>query len=319
MLEEREAWKLVLALMQRLDRRKTVPSLPLSAAPRENRSDGEGIPLVVRMDGATGAGMTTNDLGLIVAPSGDWQCSHPVSEEAKSLLDLFVPLCLAGAASARGSFTVGHLGQSLDGRIATENGASKWITGDADQTHTHRMRALSDAIVVGAGTVRHDDPLLTVRRCDGRNPLRVVIDTNRRLGRDYHVFQDEAAPTYLICAEELARDARLGAAKVIGLPRAIDGGGRSNDEGVSVVALLAELAGRGIKRVFVEGGGVTVSRFLRAGCLDRLQITISPLIIGSGRPGISLPRINSVARSLRPPTRRFALGEDIMIECDFSA
>ena len=108
---------------------------------------------------------------------------------------------------------------------------------------------------VGAGTVRHDDPQLTVRLCNGPNPLRVVIDTSRRLGPDYRVFQDDAAPTYLICAEELAQNERFGAAKVIGLPRAIDGGARPGDQGVSAVALLAELAGRGIARVFVEGGG----------------------------------------------------------------
>ena len=87
-------------------------------------------------------------------------------------------------------FVVAHLGQSLDGRIAAANGASRWVTGEQDIVHNHRMRALFDAVVVGAGTVRHDDPQLTVRAVPGPHPVRVVLDTQRRLGPDYRVFND---------------------------------------------------------------------------------------------------------------------------------
>jgi len=82
---------------------------------------------------------------------------------------------IAFLAPPRG-LAVAHIGQSLDGRIATENGESRWITGEADLLHCHRMRAIADAVLVGARTVRADDPQLTVRRCAGDNPLRVVID-----------------------------------------------------------------------------------------------------------------------------------------------
>jgi riboflavin biosynthesis pyrimidine reductase len=70
--------------------------------------------------------------------------------------------------------------------------------------------------------------------------------------------------------------------------------------------------------LFIEGGGITVSRFLAAGALDRLQLTIAPVILGSGRPGLLLPEITDLQNSLRPPTRRFILGDDIMVECDFN-
>ena len=85
---------------------------------------------------------------------------------------LYLPYCF----SRPGELAVAHIGQSLDGRIATENGESRWITGEADLLHCHRMRTIADAVLVGARTVRADDPQLTVRRCAGDNPLRVIID-----------------------------------------------------------------------------------------------------------------------------------------------
>jgi riboflavin biosynthesis pyrimidine reductase len=81
--------------------------------------------------------------------------------------------------------------------------------------------------------------------------------------------------------------------------------------------VLDLLAARGLRRIFVEGGGITVSRFLAAGCLHRLQITIAPLIIGSGRPSISLPEIGRLSEGLRPTVRRFDLGRDVLYECRF--
>ena len=95
---------------------------------------------------------------------------------------------------ATGAYVAAHLGQSLDGHIATENGASRYITGTADRAHNHRMRALFDAVVVGRGTVQHDDPRLTVRSVAGDNPVRVVVDPERSLGADYAIF-DSAART----------------------------------------------------------------------------------------------------------------------------
>lgn len=223
------------------------------------------------------------------------------------LSDLYAPLCDAGR---NGTFAIGHLAQSLDGRIATNSGVSQWISGPADLLHTHRMRALVDAVIVGANTVLHDDPQLTVRRCAGDNPVRVVIDPGRRLDSDRRVFTDGAAPTLLFVAADCARgDAAPGNAEIVRVPRA----GTELDP----QAIRRILAQRGLRRLLVEGGGITVSRFLAAGALDRLQITVAPLLLGSGRPSIVLPEITDLQHGLRPRTRRIELGEDIMIECDF--
>jgi riboflavin-specific deaminase-like protein len=225
--------------------------------------------------------------------------------EAQRLLDLYLPLCH----DCPERFVVAHLGQSLDGRIAAANGASRWVTGPEDIVHNHRMRALFDAVVVGASTVENDDPQLTVRAVPGRNPVRLVLDPRRRLAGHYRVFNDGAAPTLLLCDEALADDASAGQAEVVGVASE---GGR-----LSLRAVLDCLAARGLRRVFVEGGGITVSRFLAAGCLNRLQIVIAPLIIGSGRPSITLPEISRLSSGLRPQTRCVMLGRDILVECRF--
>ena len=221
---------------------------------------------------------------------------------------LYAPLCAVPAGTA---FAVAHLAQSLDGRIATTSGISRWLSGDEDLLHTHRMRALADAVIVGASTVHHDDPQLTVRRCFGQHPVRVVIDAERRLDGSQRVFRDGVAPTLLLVAADRAgADRHQGLAEMVPVAR--------GPEGLDPRAIRAVLAERGLHWLFIEGGGATVSRFLQARALDRLQITIAPVIIGSGRPSILLPEILDLTGSLRPQTRRFDLGRDTLIECVFN-
>jgi diaminohydroxyphosphoribosylaminopyrimidine deaminase / 5-amino-6-(5-phosphoribosylamino)uracil reductase len=251
---------------------------------------------------------------------GAWQCLlarrqggaalAPTTDASPDVADL-VALYQPYAELPRGRpFAVAHLGQSLDGRIATASGVSRWVTGEADLLHTHRMRALADAIVVGASTVRHDDPQLTVRRCGGPNPVRIVIDCERRLGGDYRVFQDGAAPTLVIAAEDRTRAGeRLRHAEIIGLPRA--------QEGIAPGVIRDALAARGYSFLFIEGGGITISRFLSAGALDRLQLTVAPIILGSGRPSLTLPEIALPGEGLRPRVRQTRLGHDMLYECIF--
>ncbi|MBA4109287.1 MAG: hypothetical protein C0487_06825 [Leptothrix sp. (in: Bacteria)] len=220
---------------------------------------------------------------------------------------LYGPLC---AMRQKGSYVVGHLAQSLDGRIATTCGMSRWLSGEEDLVHTHRMRAIADAVLVGANTILHDDPQLTVRLCAGDNPVRVIVDPEHRLDGSQRVFCDGSAATLLlVAADKAGAEAQWGQAEVVPVPR--------GQHGLDPFEIRRILALRGLSWLFVEGGGITVSRFLAAGALHRLQITVAPVILGSGRPSLVLPEIHDLALSLRPRTRRFLLGDDTMIECDF--
>ncbi|MBL6455615.1 RibD family protein [Belnapia sp. T6] len=208
-----------------------------------------------------------------------------------ALAALFGPL-LAPARAPDGCVVVGRLAQTLDGRIATASGSSQWIGGQGDILHTHRLRALCDAVVVGAGTVRHDDPRLTTRACPGPDPVRVVLDPERRLDARYQMFQG-GPPTLLLAADDAPGGDRLGEAEVVRLPRDPVAGG------LGIPAILRALAARGLTRIFVEGGGVTVSRFLAAGALDRLHVTVAPVLLGSGIPAFTLPEAARIADGLR--------------------
>lgn len=224
------------------------------------------------------------------------------------LSPLYGPLLCSPTASD-GCFVLGRIAQSLDGRIATSSGASHWISGQEDIVHTHRLRALFDAVVIGAGTVRADDPQLTTREVDGPSPVRVVLDTNRRLDGRYRVFR-EGPETLLLCASDAAGEDCVGHAPVLRLPRA--------GEGLNIVAVLAALAERGLRRIFVEGGGITVSRFLAAGVLYRLHVTIAPLLIGSGIPSFTLPETETLTDVLRFDWSVHRVGADLLVDIPLS-
>jgi riboflavin-specific deaminase-like protein len=204
---------------------------------------------------------------------------------------------------------LGRIAQSLDGRIAIESGASQWISGHEDIVHTHRLRALFDAVVVGARTVRADDPQLTTREVEGPSPVRVVLDTDRRLDARYRVFRD-APRTLLLCASDAGGEDRVGRATVVRLPRA--------REGLDIGAALRALAEQGLRRIYVEGGGITVSRFLAAGALDRLHVTVAPLVIGSGIPSFTLPQTTSLAEVRRFDWTLHRLGADLLVDIPLS-
>jgi diaminohydroxyphosphoribosylaminopyrimidine deaminase/5-amino-6-(5-phosphoribosylamino)uracil reductase len=258
------------------------------------------------MDGSTDDGFWPALLSLRRAGDGG-EGRAPHLPPAGGLDALFAPL-LAPPRATDGCVVVGRLAQTLDGRIATDGGSSQWIGGRGDILHTHRLRALCDAVVVGAATVRHDDPLLTTREVPGPDPVRVVLDADRRLAADHRLFRQPGPPTLLICAEDAPGARAHGLAEVLRVGRGPDG------RGLSPPAVLRALAARGLTRILVEGGGVTVSRFLAAGCLDRLHLTVAPVLLGSGIPAFTLPPAARIADGLRFAWTAHPIPPDILFD-----
>lgn len=216
------------------------------------------------------------------------------------------PCGAVSSGRADGPFVVAQLGQSLDGRIATPTGASRYINRTAALDHLHRLRAHVDAVVVGIGTVIADDPALTVRRVPGRSPARVVIDPNSRLSRDAAVLREDGCRRIVIRGEAGPDMAGVETIRV-----ARDG------NGLPPTAILAALARAGLRRILLEGGAATVSALIAAGCVDRLHVLVGPMILGSGRTGLNLPPIDGLEEALKPATTVYLLSDgDVLFDCD---
>jgi diaminohydroxyphosphoribosylaminopyrimidine deaminase/5-amino-6-(5-phosphoribosylamino)uracil reductase len=220
---------------------------------------------------------------------------------------LFGPL---RAGRVDGLMVVGQIGQSLDGRIATETGHSHYINGPAGLAHLHRLRALVDAVVIGIGTALADDPQLTVRRVPGPQPSRIVIDPGGRLAAGARLLTADGVRRLVVVAPG-AHPPLPNDVEIVTLPRS---GGQ-----IAPAAVLAALAERGFRRILIEGGADTVSRFLAAKCLDRLHVMVAPIILGSGRAGLTLPPVARADEALRVPMNVHRIDDEVLFDCDLSA
>jgi len=205
---------------------------------------------------------------------------------------------------------VGQIGQSIDGRIATVTGHSKYINGPAGLAHLHRLRALVDAVLIGIGTAVADDPLLTVRRVAGPSPARIVLDPKGRLPPNAKVLAEDGIRRLVVTAEGVKPRFEPGI-EIVEVPAP---GGE-----VSPAAIIAALAERGFARMLIEGGAHTVSRFIAAGCLDRLHVVVAPIILGAGPSGVTLKPIDRADQALKAPMRAHFLGDEVLCDCDLTA
>lgn len=220
--------------------------------------------------------------------------------------DIFGPL---RTGSVDELVVVGQIGQSLDGRVATKSGDSHYINRSAGLEHLHRLRAVVDAVLVGIGTALADDPQLTVRRVDGPHPARVVLDPRGRLTPMARLLNCDGARRLVVTAQETS--CALPGVEVLTLP--------ARNGYIAPADILAGLAELGFRRVLIEGGSKTISRFLAAGCLDRLHVVVSPILLGAGRPSIVLDSIETVEQALRPPTHVHWLDGEVLFDCNLSA
>ncbi|MFJ8647837.1 bifunctional diaminohydroxyphosphoribosylaminopyrimidine deaminase/5-amino-6-(5-phosphoribosylamino)uracil reductase RibD [Streptomyces sp. NPDC093546] len=194
---------------------------------------------------------------------------------------------------------------TLDGRIAAQDRTSRWISSAESRADVHRLRAEADAVVVGAGTARADDPHLAVRGIEGAvQPLRVVVDTEATAVKPGARVLDDAAPTLIAVAE----DAETRLPEAVRLPRSADG------RGLSVPALLAALHDRGVRSVLLEGGPTLAGAFVAAGALDKVVAYLAPVLLGAGPAALADAGITTLTDALRlDVTETVRIGPDLRI------
>ena len=223
-------------------------------------------------------------------------------QELHYLIRVYAPYCFASMYAKRWqrAFAISHFAQSLDGRIATASGDAKWIGNDANLIHAHRMRALCDGILIGAKTLARDKPQLTVRHVPGTNPTRIVLGSV--FDELDHLKRTSTAPICLISAK---------------VPEPQDGVETVHlqcDNGLmSSAGILAALYQRDIHSVYIEGGAMTTSHFLREGVLDVVQLHIAPMIFGSGLSAFAMPQIQYASESLRFASHTYIPVDDDMM------
>ncbi|MCA6093145.1 bifunctional diaminohydroxyphosphoribosylaminopyrimidine deaminase/5-amino-6-(5-phosphoribosylamino)uracil reductase RibD [Streptomyces sp. SCA3-4] len=194
----------------------------------------------------------------------------------------------------RRPFVVWKYAATLDGRSAAADGTSRWISSADSRADVHRLRAEADAVVVGSGTLRADDPHLAVRGpVPGRDavtqPLRVVVDTRATVKPGARVL-DDAAPTLIVVGED-ADTGHLTGVETVRLP--------AGPTGIDVHALLTELYERGVCSVLLEGGSTLAGAFLAAGAVDRVVGYLAPALLGAGPSALGDAGIGTIAHALR--------------------
>lgn len=230
-----------------------------------------------------------------------------LESECQKLNESFIKSHISGL-----PFVALKLAETLDGKIATSLGASKWITGEAARTEVHRFRSLYDAVMVGEATVRSDDAELTVRHCKGRNPVRVVLDRRLSLPPESKIFNDEA-PTILFASSAWEGLEKVGLLRERGVTVLFV---REHAGELDLCQVLAELHKRQILSVLVEGGSRLSASFIREKLVDKIYMFIAPKLFGgdalcSFAPlGIGMP---DEAVILRFETPRF-FGSDLLLE-----
>lgn len=206
-----------------------------------------------------------------------------------------------------GPVVVAQLGQSLDGRIATATGASKYISGFEALKHLHRLRAEVDAVLIGVGTLIADDPALTVRHLEGKNPVRVVIDPNGRAPHDAQIMTDGAADVVVLTKPGANVPPGVRQLEIEPAP----------DGCFPPASIIAALAKIGLTRVLVEGGAKTLACFLDAKAVDLLHVLVAPIILGSGKAGFALDPIDQLDEAIRPRTTVHLFNDgDVLFTCD---
>lgn len=203
-------------------------------------------------------------------------------------------------------FVILKTAQSLDGRIATASGDSRWISCPASREFAHSLRASADAVAVGAGAVRADDPQLTVRLVKGKNPYRIIISRHPDFPPRINLFARNGDAKTILATSTTSL-------KKIEVKNLIFWHIKKNKDGLSLLDFLRKAGAFGIQTLLVEGGGRLATSFLSQGLVDRLYLVIAPMIIGKGTEAVGELNIRKLIKAIRFDSPGFMpCGDDIL-------
>ena len=217
-----------------------------------------------------------------------------ISKFYQSILNILVPILRKNK-----KLVIAQIGQSIDGRIALNNGNSHYINNPKSIIYLHCLRSISDAIIVGSNTIKKDDPLLTTRKIKGTNPKRIIIDGSLSLNNKYKIFNDGNEN---IIFTKSNKNIRLNNSTIIRLK-----------EKNFTKNLITQIKKLKYKNILVEGGSKTISELIDNKYIDILQFMIAPILIGSGINSLNLKEISNLNKAIRPKHNFNELENEIIV------
>ena len=200
---------------------------------------------------------------------------------------------------------IGQIGQSLDAKIALNNGNSHYINEKESITYLHCLRSISDGVLVGVNTIIKDNPLLTTRKIKGQNPTRLIIDPSLKLTNKYKIFKDKNTNIVFTTSNKTKN---LNNTTIVKLPK--------KDFTLGVYKFLKKSS---LKYILIEGGPTTLSHFIEQNLINYMQFIISPTLIGSGINSVKLKPITNLKKAIRRKSNFAKLGKEIVATLDFNS
>ncbi len=217
-----------------------------------------------------------------------------ISKYYQSILNILLPILRKNK-----KLVIAQIGQSIDGRIALNNGNSHYINNPKSIIYLHCLRSISDAIIVGSNTIKKDDPLLTTRKVKGTNPKRIIIDGSLSLNNTYKIFNDGNEN---IIFTKSNKNIKLNNSTIIRLK-----------EKNFTKNLITQIKKLKYKNILVEGGSKTISELINNKYIDILQFMIAPILIGSGINSLNLKEISNLNKAIRPKHNFNELENEIIV------
>ena len=214
--------------------------------------------------------------------------------------EIIIPLLLKN-----NSNFIGQIGQSLDGKIALNNGNSHYINEKESIIYLHCLRSISDGVLVGVNTIMKDNPFLTTRKIKGDNPIRLIIDPSLKLTNRYNIFKDNNKN---IIFTNSSKEKKLKNTSIVKFPK--------KNFTLSIFKYLKKTS---LKTILIEGGPTTLSHFIEHKLINYMQFIISPTIIGSGIDSLKLKPITNLKNAIRVKNTINKLGKEIIVTLDFNS